>query len=302
MIDSHASGAVSMLTQYVRFVAALCIVFAMQSVAQSTAEVTGAKPPEHAAGDPLEGLVFQSGPTAVVTVGNATLTVPPGFLYLDAENTSIFLERLGESSGGETMIATDDLAWKAFLVHSDFGYVEDTDALGPEEILAHLMKANEAYNAERRQHGWPDLRLVGWAVTPSYNARLRELEWAGIYQDSSARVVNHFTYLLSRHGVTTVTLVTNENDLPAARNQLKSVLRGYSFRPGDSYSDFQPGDKVAGYGLAGLMGVPVTTPIQRRSHPWEGIPGVVGILVGTLTMVIVAAVRRHRLRSSSSKR
>ena len=39
----------------------------------------------------------------------------------------------------------------------------------------------------------------------------------------------------------------------AAVADLNGVLTGYRFKQGETYADYRPGDKVAEYGLAGLI-------------------------------------------------
>ena len=48
-------------------------------------------------------------------------------------------------------------------------------------------------------------------------------------------------------------LVTRPDNTTAAMADVDSVLRAYRFNGGDTYADWRPGDKVAEYGLTGLI-------------------------------------------------
>jgi uncharacterized membrane-anchored protein len=50
-----------------------------------------------------------------------------------------------------------------------------------------------------------------------------------------------------------MTLVTDPEHVNADIAEFKSMLAGYRFNSGDTYSEFKPGDKVATYGLAALI-------------------------------------------------
>jgi uncharacterized membrane-anchored protein len=64
---------------------------------------------------------------------------------------------------------------------------------------------------------------------------------------------NFFTKVLARRGFTTVVLVSSPDNLQAAVADLNGLLTDYRFNSGDSYADWRPGDKVAEYGLTGLI-------------------------------------------------
>jgi len=202
----------------------------------------------------LRALDWVRGPRDITVSGNSTLSLPEGYVYLDAANTKKFLE-LNEnlSSGKEVMIAPKSLRWSAYLVFEDAGYVKDDEKLDADAILKTLKANNQAGNEERRRRGWTDLTLVGWSTPPAYNDTTKRLEWATLLRSQNQDATNFFTKILGRRGFTSVILVSSPEDAPGATADLNKVLTGYRFNTGDTYAEWRPGDKVAAYGLAGLI-------------------------------------------------
>jgi uncharacterized membrane-anchored protein len=202
----------------------------------------------------LRALDWVSGPRSVTVSSNSTLQLPEGYVYLDAANTTKFSE-LNEnfSSGKEVMVAPRSLAWTAYLEFSDDGYVKDDEKIDAAAILKSLKDGTEASNEERRRRGWPDLHVVGWNIPPAYNNSTKRLEWATLLRSDRAESSNFFTKILGRRGVTTVVLASQPDDTQAAVADLDHMLTTYRFNAGETYAEWRPGDKVAEYGLTGLI-------------------------------------------------
>jgi uncharacterized membrane-anchored protein len=97
------------------------------------------------------------------------------------------------------------------------------------------------------------MQIIGWAVPPAYNTTTKRLEWATLFESQSERGVNFFTKILGRHGVTSVVLVASPDEQTESVADLNRVLTGYDFNSGERYAEYKPGDKVAEYGLTGLI-------------------------------------------------
>jgi uncharacterized membrane-anchored protein len=202
----------------------------------------------------LRALDWIRGPRDVSIGGNSTLSLPEGYVYLDAANTAKFEELNENLSGGkEVMIAPRTLQWSAYLIFEDEGYVKDNEKIDADAILKTLKEGTEQANQERKRRGWPELHVVGWSIPPAYNATTKRLEWATTLQSQGNRGVNFFTKVLGRRGFTTIVLVSAPENTTTAVADLDSVLTGYRFGQGESYADWRPGDKVAEYGLTGLI-------------------------------------------------
>ena len=202
----------------------------------------------------LRALDWVRGPRDITVSGNATLSLPEGYVYLDAANTKKFLE-LNENlgSGKEVMIAPKSLGWAAYLQFDDAGYVKDDEKIDADAILKTLKQNNEAGNQERKRRGWTELHLVGWSTPPAYNNTTKRLEWATLLRSPDGDSTNFFTKVLGRRGFTSVIMVSSPDNAAGATADLNTVLTGYRFNGGDTYADWRPGDKVAEYGLTGLI-------------------------------------------------
>lgn len=227
------------------------------------------------------------GPTTVAVLGNSTLEVPDGYLFLDTQNTDRFLEmNQNIPSGQEVMIAPRDLGWMAYLSFNSEGYVKDDEHIDAAELLEALQDGSKAENKERARRGWAELHIVDWAVPPAYNATNKRLEWATLLESDGGRGVNFSTKVLSRRGHTSVILVSSPEELPGARSQLETVLTGYRFDEGERYADFVPGDKVATYGLAALV-LGGAAAIATKKGLWAVIGA---FIVSKIKLLIAAAV------------
>src|SRR5207248_1264155 len=133
--------------------------------------------------DKLRALNWVVGPRELTMSGNATLSLPEGYVYLDAANTTKF-EELNEnlSSGKEVMIAPKSLTWTAYLIFEDEGYVKDNEKIDADAILKTLKQSAEAANADRRpgdkvaEYGLTGL-IVGGAVAAAVKTGLLKGLW-----------------------------------------------------------------------------------------------------------------------------
>ncbi|TLY75957.1 MAG: DUF2167 domain-containing protein [Gammaproteobacteria bacterium] len=202
----------------------------------------------------LRALKWVFGPHEVTVGGNSTLSLPEGYVYLDEANTTKF-EELNEnlSSGKEVLVAPKDLGWNAYLYFEGEGYVRDDEKVDADKILKALKESTEAANEERRRRGWSELHVVGWTIPPAYNNTTKRLEWATLLRSPHGEGTNFFTKILGRRGYTSVVLVARPADTAAAVADVNRVLTAYRFNSGDTYAEWRPGDKVAEYGLTGLI-------------------------------------------------
>jgi uncharacterized membrane-anchored protein len=228
-------------------------------LATASAQEAGEPEPELSAAEAeyrakLGALDWVSGPATVKIGSNSSLELPEGYVFLDQSNTAKF-EELNQnlSSGEEVMVAPDSLSWAAYLVFEGEGYVKDDDKIDAPAILKTLTDGTEASNEERERRGWAPLHIKGWQTPPAYNTANKRLEWATLLESQGHVSANFFTKILGRRGYTSVVLVASPEGTPAAISELNTVLTKYTFTKGETYADWKPGDKVAEYGLAGLI-------------------------------------------------
>jgi len=238
----------------------------------------------------MRALDWVKGPSTVTAQGNAKLTIPDQYVYLDARNTSKFLElqhNLG--NGREVMLAPRDLHWQAYLEFADEGYVKDDEKIDAAALLKTLKENTERANAERQRRGWGALHLVDWATPPVYNTTTKRLEWATILESQDGRAVNFSTKILGRRGFTSVIMVTDPANLSAAEGSLDNVLTGYAFNPGETYADWRSGDKVAEYGLAALI-VGGVAAVAAKKGLFSVLAGFLAVAWKFIAAAAVAAV------------
>lgn len=238
----------------------------------------------------LRALHWVQGPTTVTVADNSKLAVPDGYVYLNPEDTTKF-DAINQnlSDGKEVMIAPERLNWVAFLEFSDAGYVRDTEKIDAPAVLKSLISATDAANAERQRRGWAPLHVVGWDMQPKYNEVTKRLEWAITGRSSGGDSVNFFTKILGRRGYTSVVLVAEPKDTAAAISDLDQVLTGYQFNVGERYADYKSGDKVAEYGLAGLiLGGAAAAAVKT------------GIFAGLLKFIIAGAAAAWKLIAAAA--
>ena len=218
------------------------------ALAQATSE------PENAGDNPLAQLNWIEGPTDVTVLGQATLTVPAGYVYLERADTAKFQELLHNmGSGNETMLAPADLGWFALFEFEDSGYVKDNETIDKDAVLKSVRDGTEAANVERRKRGWGEMHVVGWKFEPHYDTTTKRLEWAIIGRSDNGETINFNTRLLGRKGVMSAVLVASPEDLDLATAAFKDTLTGFEYLSGQRYADVQEGDKIAEYGLAALI-------------------------------------------------
>jgi uncharacterized membrane-anchored protein len=203
----------------------------------------------------VRALHWVAGPKDLPALGNATFGVPDHYVFLDNADTKTFmvLNQNPPDAEDEQLFAPDDLHWFALIDFSPDGYVKDDEKIDADAILSSIKEGTEQANVERRKNGWGELQIVGWKKAPYYDEQTKRLEWALDLRDENGEAINFLTKILGRRGVTSAILVASPQHFDADLAEFKQALTHYNFNPGEKYSEFKPGDKVASYGLAALI-------------------------------------------------
>jgi uncharacterized membrane-anchored protein len=250
---------------------AASLVFAATSpvFAQSTAEVASQLAADKAAEAPAEqapeneflklvkSIAWKTEGTGTLG-GIAQIDVPGGYRFTGTDGTVKLMEAFGNLTSGSELgyISPLDMKWFAVFEFDDVGYVKDDekDKLDADKILEQLQQGQEAANKELTKRGMPTLTVLGWQTPPFYNPQTNNLEWAvRLRSDDGGSMVNYKTKLLGRRGVMDVVLVCEEEEMPTIIPEYQKLLTGYSFKKEESYAAFSKGDKIAEYGLTGLI-------------------------------------------------
>jgi uncharacterized membrane-anchored protein len=205
----------------------------------------------------LEEVNFQKGPSLGELGTTAQVKVPDGFVFAGGNDTRVIMESMQNTTNGRELgfVAPAREDWFAVFEYDAVGYVKDDEkgSLDADAILESIKQGTERGNEERRRRGWPTLTIIGWETPPRYNEQTNNLEWAVKGESEGQPFVNYNTRLLGRGGVMEVTLVTDPALLNETLPKFKTMLSGFDFIQGQKYAEFRQGDKMAAYGLTGLI-------------------------------------------------
>jgi uncharacterized membrane-anchored protein len=209
---------------------------------------------------------WQDGPTVGKLGDIAQISIPRGYRFTGKVGTQKLLELTQNPANGNELgalvpvVDKNDDIWFVVFEFEDSGYVRDTekDSLDAGAILSSIQKSTEESNKVRQQKGWTAFHVIGWSHQPFYDPRTHNLTWAvlGGSQEpgkSEDRAVNYSVRLLGRQGIMKADLVLTPAQVTEVVPQFDTLLEGFSFVPGQAYSDWRSGDKVAKYGLTALI-------------------------------------------------
>lgn len=216
-------------------------------------------PKSESLADQVASLPWQRGPVTASVAGQSHIYVPDGYMFLSPPASEQFLQLNGNPTqgDGDYILSPENQRWFSVFYFQKTGFVKDEKDITPEQqqkTLDALEAQTKLDNKIRKRNGWPSLTVLGWALKPQYDYSTKRLEWATILQSTDGQDdVNFNTRILGRYGVMGVDLVDNKNDIEKVIPTFNGLLDYFSFNPGNKYSDHQAYDKVAKYGLLGLI-------------------------------------------------
>ena len=207
----------------------------------------------------IPGVEFQHGPTRAMLGDQAAIQVPEGFVFTGRDGTQKLMSMMGNLLTDEEQgfLAPKNKSWFIVFEYENSGYIKDDekDQIDAEALLKSFREGTEHGNKMRAERGIPTLELVGWETPPAYNPSTHNLEWATRLRSADGSIaINHNIRLLGREGVMRVVVVGDPADLAEAADVTREMLvAGYSYNQGKTYAEFKKGDKIAEYGLMGLI-------------------------------------------------
>jgi uncharacterized membrane-anchored protein len=219
----------------------------------------------------LEALDFKQG-VVPLPAAHARLNTGTDFYYLDPADTAKVLTSLWGNPPAGTVRTLGMIfpgtsrpegadSWGTIIEYSDDGYVSDDEAENTDfsSVLADLQQSTQAGNEERKKAGYQPITLVGWASPPFYDKATHSLHWARdlvFGSDTTApHTLNYQLRILGREGVLEMNFVASINQLVDVKASIPKVTALVTYDASKKYDDHQAGDKVAAYGLAGLIAV-----------------------------------------------
>ncbi|WP_312587281.1 DUF2167 domain-containing protein [Comamonas terrigena] len=239
----------------------------------------------------IVNLQWQHGPSKVNIGSNASIEIPKNHAFLDAANTRKFLELNGNPpQDNNYTIAPDSLEWFAILEFADTGYITDDDKIDPDALMKAFKEGDDASNKQRKKLNMEAIYTDGWAVPPHYDDKTKQLEWGiQLHSDSGHKNVNYTSRILGREGFMNAILVADDDMLDQNITSFKHALAGFSYNPGKTYAEFLPGDKVAGYGLTGLI-LGGAAAVATKKGFWAAIAGAAAAFWKVIVAAVIAAL------------
>lgn len=199
--------------------------------------------------------------------GIATLVVPEGYKFLDAEQSQYVLTTLWGNPPDESTLGLLfpeqgspllNMLYAIEITYSEEGYIDDEDAqdLDYSELLEQMQSDTQDNNEARAAEGYPTMQLLGWAVPPFYDAEQKKLHWAKEikFEGIEENTLNYNIRVLGRRGYLMLNVIGDMHVLDEVNQDLDKFLSSASFNDGHRYSDFNPDvDQVAAYGIGGLI-------------------------------------------------
>jgi len=206
-----------------------------------------------------KSIQWQDGPCNARLGNIAEIKVPQGYRFTDIDGARKWAElshnvpnpnRLGvlvPTGVGEE--------WTIVFSYEDSGHVPDDEKgkLDASAILESIRQGTEDANNYRRSQGWEPVEVVGWKSEPAYEDETQHLVWALRTRSSSGEGINYNTRILGRTGVMSANLLVGNEEFNSAVPLAKNLLSGYSYLSGSKYAEWRSGDKIAQYGLTGLI-------------------------------------------------
>ncbi len=199
--------------------------------------------------------------------GKAHIVVAEGFAFLDAADAK---KLLTEVWGNPPEVGKDalgaivpkgtspfaDESWAAIITYEGDGHVADDDAkaINYTDLMKEMQEGVVEENKERKAAGYGTITLVGWAQEPKYDATEHKLYWAKHLKfGAEPDTLNYSIRALGREGVLQVNVIGGMNQLKDIDAKAPAMLSMVSFTEGNRYADYKEGDKLAAYGIAGLI-------------------------------------------------
>lgn len=210
----------------------------------------------------------------------ATLNLGQAYYFLDAaDSRRVLVEGWGNPPGSEEGVLgmifpvgktfVDEDAWGAVITYEKTFYVSDKKARSEDygKVLADMKAGAAELNKELTKQGYEPRTLIGWAQPPTYDPVRHDLIWARDIQfgQQADHVLNYDVRHLGREGVLSMNLVSTMSQLPQIREAAASLVKTTEFDAGSRYADYKDGDKVASYGLAGLVAAGAGLAVAKKA-------------------------------------
>jgi uncharacterized membrane-anchored protein len=234
----------------------------------------------------------------ILPISGSKLALPQGDIAVFGAHAQRANELLGnpiERSELEGLVVSDtdrdQIQIVTFETYST-GYIglDDWTQLDPAALLDAIRRSTEAENQQRREQGTSEVHVRGWLQPPTLDRNTATVYWAmAADEDGMATVtVNAVALRLGRSGYERLIWIGTQGQYQATGNQLDTMLRAHSFAPGSAYADHISTDKMAGYGVAALVGTVLGAKAVKAAAAGGGLAAL-GKLFPILAAVVAGA-------------
>lgn len=202
---------------------------------------------------------WTEGPTTAQIGKMAEIKIPAGYQFASSSDAQTLLELYGNPRNPDILGAivpmAEDARWTLIFKFDDIGYVQDADkeSIDAKEILSTFQAGLASMNKARRDVGAAECNGISWMEKPFYDPQTNNLTWALRLGFNDGDSVNYDIRILGRRGVMEATLLDSPETYAKSIPDVKQVLTGFTFTSGEKYAEWQQGDKIAAYGLTGLV-------------------------------------------------
>ena len=205
------------------------------------------------------------GPKSIKLRDQATLALPSGAAFIPEAPARALMQRFGNKTSDNLLgiIAPwEQSDWIITLEYFSTGYVSDDDAKNwnPDDLLKSIRDNTQQDNAYRREHGAPELDVLGWVEKPHYDNATHRLIWSVLVKRkgepaNAVGSINYRMYALGREGYLSLNMIANPATIEERKPIAAAMLSHVNFDGGKRYTDFNSTtDRVAEFGLAALIG------------------------------------------------
>lgn len=200
--------------------------------------------------------------------GVGKINIPNGFKYLNAAQAEKVLVDLWGNPKSENLTLGFILpenqgvlgqnGYVFNIQYDEIGYVKDDDAedIDYDDLLTQMKEETVEENKSRKEEGYEQINIVGWAAKPFYDEDRKILHWAKEikFGNSEINTLNYNVRVLGRKGVLVLNAIATKADLPLVQKDISKVLDIVQFNEGYKYKDFDSSiDEVAAWTIGGLV-------------------------------------------------
>ena len=189
---------------------------------------------------------------------NQRYNLPEGWVIYSGEDARKLLFYINGADTFRDVSAvalSDDFTYQVIFSYFDEGYIDDSDwqKLDSDDLMKGVIESTTEGNEMRAANGVAALNVKGWVEEPTYDRSRDVVRYIIEAESEGESILNSVALKLGREGFTRITLASPAGIPSEASNTLTAVLDSHSFDDGFLYSDYEPGNRMAGIGLASLV-------------------------------------------------